>query len=108
MDPLQPKVWNAPSDFNPDRWTTEEVKKRHKSAYVPFAAGPRMCIGFNFALMEIRVILSMLVYRYQFEMMGNEPVEYDPDFQLVRPNNFFVKAKRRTSWPKKSEQSADA
>lgn len=92
-----PKVWNAPSDFNPDRWTTEEVKKRHKTAYTPFAAGPRMCIGFNFALMEARVILSMLLYRYQFEKMGNEPVEYDPDFQLIRPNNFFVKAKRRTS-----------
>ncbi|ESZ91096.1 putative Cytochrome 4F5 [Sclerotinia borealis F-4128] len=99
-----PKVWQSPADFDPDRWNTEKVKQRHKTAYAPFAAGPRMCIGFNFALQEVRVILSMLVYRYQFEKVGSEPVEYDPSFQLIRPNNFFVKAKRRTSWPEKSKK----
>ncbi|QSZ35283.1 hypothetical protein DSL72_008152 [Monilinia vaccinii-corymbosi] len=103
-----PKVWNAPADFDPDRWTTEEVKKRHKAAYVPFAAGPRMCIGFNFALMEVKVILSMLVYRYKFEKVDSGPVEYDPEFQLVRPNNFFVRATRRTSWPEESGKSIAA
>ncbi|EMR85284.1 putative cytochrome p450 protein [Botrytis cinerea BcDW1] len=99
-----PKVWDSPADFDPDRWNTEKVKNRHKTSYVPFAAGPRMCIGFNFALQEVRVILSMLVYRYEFEKTGNEPVEYDPEFQLVRPNNFYVKARRRTRWPEKSKK----
>ncbi|KAI9650423.1 hypothetical protein NHQ30_000437 [Ciborinia camelliae] len=100
-----PKVWDSPAEFNPDRWNTDKVKNRHKSAYVPFAAGPRMCIGFNFALQEVRVILSMLIYRYQFEKMGTEPVEYDPSFQLIRPNNFYVRAKRRTTWPEKSKST---
>jgi len=42
-------------------------------------------LAFNFALEEMRVIISMLVYRYQFEKVGNDPVQYDPAFQLVRP-----------------------
>lgn len=98
-----PKVWDNPAKFDPDRWNTDKVKNRYKTAYVPFAAGPRMCIGFNFALEEVRVIISMLIYRYQFEKVGNDPVYYDPAFQLVRPMNFYVRAKKRTSWPEKSK-----
>ena len=99
-----PQLWDDPAKFNPDRWNSEKVKNRHKAAYVPFAAGPRMCIGFNFALEEVRVIISMLIYRYQFEKVGQEPVEYDPAFQLIRPMNFYVRAKKRTSWPAKSNK----
>ncbi|KAG9511552.1 cytochrome P450, partial [Aureobasidium melanogenum] len=97
-----PKLWRDPSRFDPDRWDTEEVKKRHRCAYVPFATGPRGCIGFNFALQEIKILLSELVYRYEFIREGDEAVEYDPEFQLVRPLNLFIHAKRRTSWPQKS------
>lgn len=98
-----PSVWDNPHKFDPDRWDTEKVKSRHKNAYTPFAAGPRMCIGFNFALQEVRVILSELIYRYEFSKVGDEPVEYDPSFQLIRPMNLYVRATRRTKWPKKSD-----
>ncbi|KAH7346358.1 cytochrome P450 [Rhexocercosporidium sp. MPI-PUGE-AT-0058] len=101
-----PNIWDDPTKFNPDRWNTDKVKNRHKTSYIPFAAGQRMCIGFKFALQEVRVIISMLIYRYQFEKVGNEPVDYDPSFQLIRPMNFYVRAKKRTSWPEKSKQSA--
>lgn len=37
-----PKIWNDPAKFEPDRWNTDKVKNRHKAAYVPFAAGQRM------------------------------------------------------------------
>lgn len=99
-----PKIWDDPSKFDPDRWNTDKVKNRHKTAYVPFAAGPRMCIGFNFALEEVRVIISMLIFRYQFEKVGNDPIEYDPAFQLIRPMNFYVRAKKRTTWPEKTKE----
>ncbi|TAQ85331.1 hypothetical protein B7494_g6339 [Chlorociboria aeruginascens] len=73
-----PKLWDDPAKFNPDRWNTDKAKKMHKAAYVPFGAGPRMCIGFNFALEEVRVIISMLIYRYQFERVGTDAVERIP------------------------------
>ncbi|KAG0158709.1 hypothetical protein PDIDSM_6228 [Penicillium digitatum] len=83
-----PAVWSNPARFDPDRWDTEEVKHRHKTAYIPFAAGPRMCIGFSFALQEIKVFLPKLLYRYKFTKENDGPVEYDPMFLLIRSTNF--------------------
>ncbi|KAJ5825926.1 Cytochrome P450 [Penicillium riverlandense] len=91
-----PNIWRDPLHFDPDRWTTDEVKNKHRCAYMPFATGPRGCIGFNFALLEIKILLCELVTRYEFFREGLEAVEYDPEFQLIRPLNFYVRAKRRT------------
>ncbi|KAE8344686.1 hypothetical protein BDV24DRAFT_126999 [Aspergillus arachidicola] len=90
-----PKTWRDPFRFDPDRWDTEEVKGRHRCAYIPFATGPRGCIGFNFALLEVKVLLAELVSRYEFVRDGLEAIDYDPEFQLIRPLNFYVRAKRR-------------
>ncbi|KAJ5950113.1 Cytochrome P450 [Penicillium verhagenii] len=98
-----PAVWDNPARFDPDRWDTDEVKNRHKGAYVPFASGPRMCIGFNFALQEVKVFLPKLVYRYKFTRENDGTIEYDPMFQLIRPNNLYVRAERRVKWPPKTE-----
>ena len=94
-----PAVWDNPHKFDPDRWDTEKVKKRHKCAYIPFGFGQRGCIGFNFALQEVKVLIPSLVYRYEFSNSGEDPVEYDPFYQLVKPVNFYIRARRRTEWP---------
>ncbi|KAM5353375.1 hypothetical protein ACJ41O_000025 [Fusarium nematophilum] len=96
-------VWDNPALFNPDRWDTERVKNRPTASYIPFATGPRMCVGFNFALQEVKVFLPKLVYRYKFSLAQDGPVEYDPMFQLIRPNNLYVRAERRVKWPPKGE-----
>ncbi|KAJ5782822.1 hypothetical protein N7457_004596 [Penicillium paradoxum] len=102
-----PDIWDNPAIFNPDRWDTEAVKNRHKAAYIPFAMGSRMCIGFNFALQEIKVFLPKLLYRYKFTREGDDPIQYDPMFQLIRPNNLYVRAERRVKWPPRSEAAAE-
>lgn len=101
-----PALWDNPARFNPDRWDTEAVKSRHKSTYIPFAQGQRGCIGFNFALQEVKIFLPKLVYRYKFLKEGDEAVKYDPMFQLIRPVNLYVRAQRRVKWPPKSESAA--
>ena len=85
------------------RWDTPEVKNRHKASYLPFATGPRGCIGFNFALQEVKIFLPKLVYRYKFTNAGDDSVEYDPMFQLIRPVNLYVRAERRVKPPPKTE-----
>src|SRR5208282_4902729 len=52
-----PRFWENPEGFDPDRFTPELEAARPKCAYFPFASGPRKCIGESFAMMEARLIL---------------------------------------------------
>jgi len=59
-----PQFWDEPEVFDPDRWTREREAGRHGYAYHPFAAGPRICIGNHFSLLESQVLLAMLAQRF--------------------------------------------
>jgi cytochrome P450 len=69
-----PQFWDAPEVFDPDRWTREREAARHSHAYHPFAAGPRICIGNNFSLLESHLLLAMLAQRFTARLRpGYEP-----------------------------------
>ena len=55
-----PDFWNDPDRFDPDRWTPDAETSRHGHSYHPFAAGPRICIGNNFSLLESHLLLAIL------------------------------------------------
>ncbi|KAF2129727.1 cytochrome P450 [Dothidotthia symphoricarpi CBS 119687] len=99
-----PAHWDNPALFNPDRWTGGELaaKVKRKGIYTPFAAGGRGCIGFNLALMQVKVVLLEIVYHYHLVDASPEPVVYDPEFLVTRPLNFYVSPIKRTSWPRLS------
>jgi cytochrome P450 len=59
-----PRFWDDPETFDPDRWTREREAARHDHAYHPFAAGPRICIGNNFSLLESHLLLAILAQRF--------------------------------------------
>ena len=59
-----PQFWEDPEVFDPDRWTREREAGRHGHAYHPFAAGPRICIGNNFSLLESHLLLAILAQRF--------------------------------------------
>lgn len=69
------RLWDRPDEFDPGRWATENGKACQRDAYIPFSAGPRVCTGAGFAMVEGPLILSMLLRRYRFETIeGKTPV----------------------------------
>lgn len=66
------QMWDRPDVFNPDRFDDPESKQSLSDAYLPFGAGPRVCIGAAFATQEAILILSNLVRRYQFEAIEGD------------------------------------
>ncbi|HLY26698.1 MAG TPA: cytochrome P450 [Aggregatilineales bacterium] len=75
-----------PERFNPERWTKEFEKQLPKSAYIPFANGPRVCIGNSFAMMEAQIILATLGQRYQLRPVSAEAPIPEPHLTL-RPKD---------------------
>ena len=59
------KHYAEPERFMPERWTAEMTSQLHKFAYLPFGAGPRVCIGAQFGLVEAKIILVGIVRRFR-------------------------------------------
>lgn len=59
-----PKYWDNPEEFNPERFLGEQKKKSYQYFY-PFGAGPRMCIGLGFAMYEMSLVLSHILKNYK-------------------------------------------
>jgi cytochrome P450 len=67
------RLWTAPDDFDPDRWTREETRACARDAYLPFSAGPRVCTGAGFAMVEGVLLLALLTRAFVFAP-GKTPV----------------------------------
>ncbi|MGZ6213036.1 MAG: cytochrome P450, partial [Candidatus Binataceae bacterium] len=72
----QPQIWEEPEKFDPDRFLPERMQSRSKFAYFPFGAGPRVCIGSSFAMMEMQFVLAMIFRRFDITITS----EKDPEF----------------------------
>lgn len=83
-----PDFWDAPNDFQPDRFNKENSKKQTPFSFIPFGMGPRLCIGRNFALMEMALILAMVLQRFRVHLAPGTEVELGPLLTL-RPKEDF-------------------
>jgi cytochrome P450 len=63
-----PDHWEQPERFWPERFSSERSEARHKHVFLPFGAGPRVCIGNHFAKMEAKVILATVAQRFAVEV----------------------------------------
>ena len=86
-----------PENFDPERFTPEREKQLPRHAYLPFGAGPRICIGNHFAMMEGQLLLATLVQRVSFSLVQDQPLVIDPVHHLtLRPAGALnVTVKRR-------------
>ncbi len=71
----KPALWSEPQRFDPERFSPEKSAARHRFAYIPFGAGPRICIGMAFAMTEAVLILATIAQRYRLRLKAGHPVE---------------------------------
>jgi cytochrome P450 len=90
-----PSIWDDPTVFNPDRFLPEYVAKRPKFAYLPFGAGPRVCLGSGFATMEMQMVLAMLLRRFDVTITSESNPELSPMITLRPKKDITARVKPR-------------
>jgi cytochrome P450 len=91
------RFWPDPETFDPSRFAPEHVHGRHRSAYLPFGGGRRICIGTSFALIEAALITAMLSQRFVFDLVPGHPVEPEATLTLRPRHGVKMVARRRTA-----------
>jgi cytochrome P450 len=82
----RPDVYPDAGAFVPERFTAEAKKARPRGAYLPFGAGPRVCIGNHFSLLEGTLVLAMIAQRFRFSLSPRARIA--PEFQItMRPRH---------------------
>jgi cytochrome P450 len=80
-----PRHFENPTAFRPDRWSGDLARRLPRFAYFPFGGGPRICIGSRFAMMEAVLILATIVQRFRLEWQRERPIVPFASITL-RPN----------------------
>jgi len=91
-----PQLYPDPERFDPERWREEVAGRRSlpKFTYLPFGAGPRVCVGASLALTESALVLATLVQRFRFSLASAEPVKAFPSVTLRPKQGLRLRVER--------------
>jgi len=81
-----PRNFEAPEAFQPERWQGDLAQRLPRFAYFPFGGGPRVCIGNRFAMMEAKLVLAAALQRFRFEVTPQTELTLLPSVTL-RPRH---------------------
>ena len=90
-----PRFWSEPESFRPERFDSEHEAERPRFAYMPFAAGPRHCIGETFALYEMLMHLYKLARHYRLSYVPEQPLELEAQINLRTRYPLRMRLERR-------------
>jgi cytochrome P450 len=69
------KLWRDADQFDPERFDPAEAASRSRYAYLPFAAGPHVCVGASMAMLQLIVAVAVLAQQFRFRLVPGRPVE---------------------------------
>jgi cytochrome P450 len=81
-----PSSWESPESFVPERFIKGSEKQRTPFTYLPFGGGPRVCIGNQYAMLQILMILSDVLRKYDFQLVPGQTIEARP-MVILRPKH---------------------
>jgi cytochrome P450 len=90
-------LWERADEFDPDRFDSREGKESAKCAYIPFSAGPRVCVGKAFATQEALLILASIVQRYRIDAVSSHEPKPVGRVTVRSDNGIRVRFKLRES-----------
>ncbi|HUL45630.1 MAG TPA: cytochrome P450 [Steroidobacteraceae bacterium] len=90
-----PRYWKEPDRFAPERFAPEHEAERPRFAYMPFAAGPRHCIGETFALYEMLMHLYKVARRYRLVYVPDKPLELEAQINLRTRHPLHMRLEER-------------
>jgi cytochrome P450 len=79
-----PRYWQNPENFDTEHFTKTNDKRRTPFTYLPFGGGPRGCIGGNYAMLQVLIVLSDLLRKYDFQLAPGQTIEARP-MVILRP-----------------------
>jgi cytochrome P450 len=95
----RPQFFPNPEQFNPERFAPEREKELPRYAYLPFGAGPRICIGNSFAMMEAHLIVATIAQRYRLRLAAGQTITLNPQITLSNKGGMHMQIEKRTSQP---------
>jgi cytochrome P450 len=90
-----PAFWSEPEEFKPERFAGIDAEERHRFSYIPFAVGPRHCIGENIAMFEMLVHVHAMSRRFRLTRAGTEPIELEAQINLRPRSNLMMTVEAR-------------
>ena len=90
-----PQFWREPERFDPQRFAPEHEGERARFAYMPFAAGPRHCIGETVAVYEMLMHLYKVARRYRLSYVPDRPLELEAQINLRTRHPLYMRLERR-------------
>ncbi len=90
-----PQFWTEPEAFRPERFAPDQEGTRPRFAYMPFAAGPRHCIGESLAMFEMLMHLYKLARHYRLRYVPDRPLELEAQINLRTRYPLHMKLERR-------------
>jgi len=89
------RFWPRPEVFDPQRFMPENARHHHRSAYLPFGGGRRICIGMGFALMEATLITAAMSRDFVYDLVAGHPVQPEATLTLRPRHGLRMIARRR-------------
>jgi cytochrome P450 len=91
------RFWPDPEVFDPTRFMPDKIRSHHRSAYLPFGAGRRVCAGKAFAVIEGTLITAMMSRRFVYDLVPGHPVEPEATLTLRPRHGLKMIARRRAA-----------
>ncbi|RWS21810.1 cytochrome P450-like protein 23 [Leptotrombidium deliense] len=92
-----PEYWSEPEIFRPERFLPENKINIKPYTFIPFGVGPRMCMGWQLAMLELKMAIAKIVYSYELHTTSNTPKKpiYNSKKFLLLCEEIYISLKHR-------------